>query len=157
VIVLGVSLIYYKKTFSSSRKWAVVPIVLGVALAFYGDMSFTPVGAFYTLLCVFLAALKAVVGGELLTGELKLHEIDLLSKMCPIALIQIATVSVLSGEVSEIILHWKELVNSSAPQVLLLSGVLSFALNVSSFIANKATSALTLCIAANVKQVFFFF
>lgn len=56
-----------------------LPIVFGVALAFYGDMSFTPIGAFYTLFCVVLAAIKAVAGGELLTGDLKLHEIDLLS------------------------------------------------------------------------------
>lgn len=59
----------------------------------------------------------------------------------------------ISGEVGEIMGRWKELALGPAPQVVLLSGILSFSLNVSSFIANKVTSALTLCVAANVKQV----
>ena len=96
---MAISMIYYGKSFSMQRKLSVLPIVFGVALAFYGDMSFTTIGAFYTLLCVVLAALKAVVGGELLTGDLKLHEIDLLSKMCPLALLQIGLVSLLTGEI----------------------------------------------------------
>eukprot|EP01035_Chromulina_nebulosa_P019259 gene19259-25114_t len=153
VIVMVISMTYYRKSFSNSRKWAVIPIVIGVTMAFYGDLSYTFIGAFYTLLCVVLAALKAVVGGELLTGDLKLHEIDLLSKMCPLALIQIGIISVITGEVSEISSRWSELSTSAAPQVVLLTGILSFSLNVSSFIANKVTSPLTLCIAANVKQV----
>ncbi len=153
VIVMAVSMFYYRKTYSMDRKWAVVPIVFGVALAFYGDMSFTNIGAFYTALCVVLAALKAIMGGELLTGDLRLHEIDLLSKMCPLALLEIGLVAILSGEVTEIMGRWHEIVSGPAPQVILLSGILSFSLNVSSFIANKVTSALTLCIAANVKQV----
>jgi hypothetical protein len=146
-------MVYYGKSFSLQRKLSVLPIVFGVALAFYGDMSFTAIGAFYTLFCVVLAALKAVVGGELLTGDLKLHEIDLLAKMCPLALLEIGLISICTGEVYEIMGRWKELAAGPAPQVVLLSGVLSFSLNVSSFIANKVTSALTLCIAANVKQV----
>ena len=97
VIVMAISMFYYGKQFSFQRKLSVLPIVFGVALAFYGDMSFTPIGAFYTLFCVVLAALKAVAGGELLTGDLKLHEIDLLSKMCPLALLQIGLVSLLTG------------------------------------------------------------
>ena len=96
---MAISMIYYGKSFSMQRKLSVLPIVFGVALAFYGDMSFTTIGAFYTLLCVVLAALKAVVGGELLTGDLKLHEIDLLSKMCPLALLQIGLVSLLTGKI----------------------------------------------------------
>lgn len=153
VIAMAVQMGFYGKKFSSQRKMAVLPIVIGVALAFYGDLSFTPIGAFYTILCVVLAALKVVVGGELLTGDLKLHAIDLLSKMCPLALLQIGFVSVITSEVSEIMGRWEELSSGPAPQVVLLSGLLSFSLNVSSFIANKVTSPLTLCIAANVKQV----
>jgi uncharacterized membrane protein len=61
--------------------------------------------------------------------------------------------SILSGELAEIATRWAELTSGNAPRVLLLSGLLSFSLNVSSFIANKVTSPLTLCIAANVKQV----
>ena len=86
VIVMGISMFYYNKNFSNQRKYAVIPICIGVALAFYGDMSYTSIGAFYTLLCVILAAFKSLMGSELLTGDLKLHEIDLLSKMCPLAM-----------------------------------------------------------------------
>ncbi len=116
-------------------------------------MYYSYAGVFYTGLCVVLAALKAVMGGELLTGELKLAEMDLLYKMCPLALLQLGLVSLLNGEVSAICAKWESLVLSSAPQVVLLTGVLSFSLNISSFIANKVTSSLTLCIAANIKQV----
>lgn len=155
VVVMIISMLYYGKVYTANRKWAVVPIVLGVALTFYGDMTFTAIGATYTLLCVVFAALKAVLSGELLTGDLKLHPIDLLLKMCPLALIEIGLVAICTGEVSAIMERWQELSSSSAPQVVLLSGVLSFSLNVTSFIANKITSPLTLCIAANVKQVKF--
>ena len=109
-------------------------------------------GAFYTLLCVLLAALKSVVAGELLTGDLKLHEIDLLSKMAPLALIQIGTVALLTGEVSEIFSRWDELSGTAAPQVVLMSGFLSFTLNEQLY-CEQGHSALTLSVAANVKQV----
>jgi hypothetical protein len=65
-------------------------------------MTFTNLGAFYTLCCVVLAALKAVMSGEILSGELKLHPMDLLLKMCPLALVQTSMMSLLSGEFQEI-------------------------------------------------------
>ena len=154
VLVMGMSLVYFGKTYSSLRKYSVLPIVFGVALSVWGDMSYSLIGAMYTLFCVLLAALKSVVAGELLTGDLKMHEMDLLSKMCPYALIQIGLASLLTGEVGEIWANWDEIVaGGMAPRVILFSGVLSFTLNVSSFVANKVTSALTLSIGANVKQV----
>lgn len=79
-----------------------MPIIFGVALTFYGDMEFTAVGSFYTILCVVLAAAKAVMSGELLSGDMKLHPIDLVNKMCPLALIQTSMLCVASGEATEI-------------------------------------------------------
>jgi hypothetical protein len=81
-ITMLIATMYFQRKYSLERKYAVVPIVIGVCLAFYGDISVTLIGMFYTFLCVILAALKVTVGGELLTGDLKLHEIDLLSKVC---------------------------------------------------------------------------
>ena len=152
-VVMAISMVWFGKTYSTKRKLLVLPIIIGVMLSFYGDMTFTSLGLFYTLLCVLLAALKAILGGEILTGDLKLHPIDLVYKMCPLALLQIGIVCLLNGEAAAIFERWDELVHSAAPQVVLFSGILSFSLNVVSFMANKVTSPLTLCIAANVKQV----
>lgn len=100
VLTMAISMLLFRKDYSGARKWAVLPIVLGVALAFYGDMSYTAIGVFYTAACVVLAALKAVVGGELLTGDLKLNEMDLLNKMCPLALVWIGLAAIGTGEVN---------------------------------------------------------
>lgn len=101
-IVMAISMMFLGKNYSNSRKWAVVPIIIGVALTFYGEMHFTAIGSFYTFLCVILAAAKAVMSGELLTGDLKLHPIDLVYKMCPLALLQTVFLSMVTGEAVEI-------------------------------------------------------
>jgi hypothetical protein len=140
---------------STHRILSVLPVVVGVGMACFGDMTYSSLGFLYTFGCVLLAAIKVVTAGEMLTGKLKLHPVDLLGHLAPLAMMQCITFSFATGEIHDILLsglglQWRDMYPLA---VVLLSGVCSFSLNITSLMVNKLTSPLTLCIAGNVKQV----
>ena len=157
-IALGILL---EKTFATKQISAVVPIILGAIMAFFGDILCTKIGFNYACLASLLAALKVVASNEVLTGNLKLHPIELLSHMAPLAMMQCLFLSCITGETASIASRWSTEFNpfnnnNNSPHPLfitLISGVFSFLLKMRSLTTNKLTSLLTMHIVANIKQV----
>jgi hypothetical protein len=171
--------IRYKRTYSTKTYLSLIPIVLGVGLATYGDYYFTRIGFLLTLLGVILAAVKVcanpppfktivtdklqtVVSNRIMTGPLALSPLEILFRMSPLAFIQAFLYSYLSGELSAFIasLKTQELTTSiilplpsrNLALALAGNGVLAFVLNISSFSTNKNAGALTITVCGNVKQ-----
>eukprot|EP00903_Cladosiphon_okamuranus_P019395 g17833.t1 len=154
VIVMIIGTQMFGKSFSRARKLAVLPIMVGVMMACYGDMgAFGWVGVIVTVFCVVMSGMKNVLSGEMLTGDIKMPPLQLLSRMAPLALVQMALMAFAFGEVADLSNHWGELKGGSTLYVVLVTGIGSFSLNLCSLQANKVTSPLTLSIMANVKQV----
>lgn len=108
-------------------------------------------GFFLTVLGTVLAALKTVVTNRVQVGRLKLHPLDLLLRMSPLAFLQTVFYSYLTGEMELVTEYFKTSLNFNVFCALLLNGVIAFFLNVVSFTANKKTSALTMTVAGKYK------
>jgi hypothetical protein len=143
------------QSISKGRILAVLPVILGVAMACFGDMTYSSLGFVYTCGCVLLAAIKVVAAGQMLTGTLKLHPVDLLGYLAPLAMMQCLAFSLATGEIKDMVSSGLGLDRRGMfpLAVVVLSGILSFGLNITSLMVNKLTSPLTLCIGGNVKQV----
>lgn len=145
--------VFFGKTYSRATYTSLIPVVAGVGFATAGDYYFTALGFLLTLFGAFLAAVKTVVTNRIQTGRLKLSPLELLYRMSPLAFLQTLIWAYLTGEFSaisgwvETSMTQKDLIN------LFINGCIAFALNVISFTANKKTGALTMTVAANVKQI----
>ncbi|KAK9329820.1 triose-phosphate transporter family-domain-containing protein [Lipomyces starkeyi] len=143
----------YRKVYSTMTYVSLIPVVAGVGFATAGDYYFTPMGFILTLLGAFLAALKTVATNRVQTGRLRLSPLELLFRMSPLAFAQCLIYAYFTGEAASLRDYWHSSMTSSMMIKLLLNGAIAFGLNVVSFTANKKTGALTMTVAANVKQI----
>lgn len=110
-------------------------------------------GFFLTVLGTVLAAIKTVVTNRVQVGRLKLHPLDLLLRMSPLAFLQTMLYSYATGEMALVYDYYQTNLTFGVFSALLLNGVIAFFLNVVSFTANKKTSALTMTVAGNYSLI----
>ncbi|KAG0299249.1 UAA transporter [Dissophora globulifera] len=153
VFTIAISVAFLGKKYSGMTYLSLLPLLLGVYMATVGDYSYTAMGFFLTILGTVLAATKTVVTNRIQVGRLQLHPLDLLLRMSPLAFVQTVIFSWMKGELDEVVSFCKADMSYKLVMALLVNGVIAFFLNYVSFTANKKTSALTMTVAANVKQV----
>ncbi|KDQ13882.1 hypothetical protein BOTBODRAFT_111015 [Botryobasidium botryosum FD-172 SS1] len=146
---------------------SLMPTVLGVCLATYGDYEygFTLAGLCVTLFGTILAALKTVAtnilqrpGSSSRSALLPtLHPLQLLNQMSPLAFIQCVGLAWYTGELDRVRAHaviaQEDRVWWYGVATLGVNGLIAFGLNIVSFTANGKTGPLTMTVAANMKQV----
>ncbi|KAH9471524.1 hypothetical protein Pst134EA_005419 [Puccinia striiformis f. sp. tritici] len=147
------SIIYFNKKYPIETYFSLLIVVTGVGLSTYGDYGWTLTGLLLTLLGTILASFKTIVTNLILVGRLRLNPLDLLMRMSPLAFVQCLIYAYLTGEIHRVKIFAVDHLDSEKVAALIVNGIIAFGLNVVSFTANKKTSALTMTVAANVKQV----
>jgi len=153
LFTIVLSTIFLHKRHSKSTYFSLIPVVIGVVFATYGDYYFTTWGLILTLFGTLLAALKGIITNRIQVGRLKLHPLDLLIRMSPLAFMQCVLWAWYSGELDRVRIYGVTEMTRQKAFALMMNGLIAFGLNIVSFTANKKTSALTMTVAANVKQV----
>ncbi|KAI9287029.1 triose-phosphate transporter family-domain-containing protein [Umbelopsis sp. AD052] len=153
IFTVMISIVFLRTTYSKAKYLALLPVIFGVGFATFGEYDFTLLGFLLTVLGTGLAALKTVVTNRVQVGRLKLHPLDLLLRMSPIAFVQTVIYSYFTGELSEVRHFVTTDMHAGMYVALLLNGIVAFSLNVVSFTANKQAGPVTMTVAGNVKQV----
>lgn len=138
---------FFQKRHSLSTYRSLMPVVVGVVFATYGDYYFTMWGLFLTLLGTVLAALKGLVTNKIQVGRLKLHPLDVLYRMSPLAFAQCVIFGWWSGELNKVRVYAETDLTRGKAMAILLNGLIAYGLNVVSFTANKKSGALTMTVA----------
>ncbi|KAH9818198.1 UDP-galactose transporter 1 [Teratosphaeria destructans] len=143
----------YSRSYSKETYLSMVPLILGVGLATFGDYYFSIIGFALTLLGVLLAAVKSVATNRLMTGNLALSALEVLFRMSPLAAMQCLLYAAAGGEFEAL----RSAVDDGTfklPFLLALgmNALMAFSLNVVSFQTNKVAGALTVSVCGNLKQ-----
>jgi drug/metabolite transporter (DMT)-like permease len=133
---------------------SVLPIVFGVALTVVGDMDLDIFSLAVLFLGNLLAALKVVLANKYI-NQFKLHPVDLLKELSPLASLFMLGFAVVKGELRDFFIERASSgISWNTYFMVLFTAVCAFSLNWTNMMANKYTSPLTMSVTANVKQVF---
>ncbi|KAI9599208.1 hypothetical protein BDF19DRAFT_381873 [Syncephalis fuscata] len=147
VFTVALSWWFLGRTYSAMTFLSLLPLIIGISLATFGEYSYTALGFFLTVLGAVLAAVKTIVTNRVQVGKLQLHPLDLLLRMSPLACIQTVVYAYITGESVALTKFIATELNWQVAIALSVNGIIAFLLNVVSFTANKKTSALTMTVA----------
>ncbi|KAG2159415.1 triose-phosphate transporter family-domain-containing protein [Suillus bovinus] len=169
IFIILLSILLFGTRSSNHKIVSLVPVMVGVCFATYGDYSYTTSGLLLTVLGTVLAAVKTIYTSILqstpstaspqprinfvVPPRLKLHPLDLLTRMAPLAFIQCVLLAYVTGELSRVRIWSLNEMTPGNAALLGINGFIAFGLNIVSFTANKAAGPLSMTVAANVKQV----
>ncbi|KAK1780639.1 triose-phosphate transporter family-domain-containing protein [Copromyces sp. CBS 386.78] len=142
----------YGRSYPRDTYLSLIPLILGVGLATYGDYYFTTAGFILTFLGVILAVVKTVATNRIMTGALALSPLETLLRMSPLACAQALMCAIASGELAGFREQNPEGPSGALILTLAGNGLLAFCLNYSSFSTNKVAGAVTMTVCGNIKQ-----
>lgn len=152
VMTIVIYRLAYGRTYDRETYMSMVPLIIGVGLATFGDYYFSAMGFALTLLGVVLASVKTVATNRLMTGSLKLPAMEVLFRMCPLAAIQCLFYAAGSGEISKLRASTEVVFTTGFLLAIVGNAAMAFGLNLVSFQTNKVAGALTISVCGNVKQ-----
>ncbi|KAF9645483.1 hypothetical protein BDM02DRAFT_508835 [Thelephora ganbajun] len=171
IFTMMLSSMMFGTNFTTRKVLSLIPVILGVALATYGDYYFTVWGLILTLLGTFLAALKTIFTNvlqsnpsptttlsnskpksvfamlHLIPPRLAMHPLDLLTRMSPLAFIQCVFYAWINGELKNVRDWSAHEMTWFGATGLITNGCIAFGLNIVSFTANKKAGALSMTVA----------
>jgi drug/metabolite transporter (DMT)-like permease len=143
------------KTVSQEKLITLIPVVGGVMLACYApDNDSSMAGIVLTVVSAVVSACKGILTNRFMVGRYKLSELDMLSRMAPLAALELLPMYWMSGEHDQVA-EFVEQGHFTQTLALFLMGsaFCAFALNIASFSASRCSTPLPMTVAGNVKQV----
>ncbi|CAI5978699.1 unnamed protein product [Closterium sp. NIES-65] len=142
------------RTEAATTYLTLVPVVLGIVIASNSEPSFHLLGVIMCFASTAARALKSVVQGLLLTSDNeKLHSMNLLLYMSPLAVVMLLPASLfIEGNVLAVVVTKAR----ESPWILVYlvaNAAFAYFTNLTNFLVTKHTSALTLQVLGNAKGV----
>mmetsp|Transcript_8431 Transcript_8431/g.24711 ORF Transcript_8431/g.24711 Transcript_8431/m.24711 type:complete len:233 (-) Transcript_8431:62-760(-) len=155
LVTLVLSKVISTKEYSALAYFSMLPMCGGVMLCVKGELNYSSVGLALLISSSVLRGVKSIMQGALLTSSdpaEKLDALSLLKHMSKYSIGILAAYAIVNGEIRQFLAN-EEVQQPHVLLMVLLSGVIAFALNLCNFLVTKYTSAVTLQVLGNIKVV----